>query len=221
VQADTLETIVARKPSLRVDFSALPALGLFYFFFLRPQMLKAGTLLGESQRRLPGDELIIAPGYQATRAMNIDAPPGAVWPWIAQIGRDGTGYYGLDGLTNKGIPSAAYIRADIPAPAVDMPLDGGCRILRVEPERLLLFGGFDLHTPIGDPMEQTTLFLLERRRDGSTRLLVRVRGYTYGMFGMFFNRVYEVFDYLNGMAQLQNIRQRAETMAHLTRPVSA
>jgi hypothetical protein len=184
-------------------------------------MLKAGTRLGESQRRLPGDDIIAMPGYQATRACNIDAPVEAVWPWIAQMGRDRTGFYGLDGLTNRGIPSAAYLRQDLPAPAVNMELDSGSHILAVEPNRLLLFGGFDLPTLFGEPMEQTTLLLLERLHDGGTRLLVRVRGYTYGAMGPLHNRLYEVFDYIHGIAQMENIRQRAEMMAHLSQPVKA
>ncbi len=103
-----LEKIVARKsfwPLLRIGLPT--ALAFVYYYFLRPQMLRAGTRLGESQRRLPGDDIIAMPGYQATRAIDIDAPVEAVWPWIAQMGRDRTGFYGLDGLTNRGIPSAA------------------------------------------------------------------------------------------------------------------
>jgi hypothetical protein len=192
------------------------AAGFGYYYFLRPQMLKAGTALGESQRRLPGDDLIIAPGYVATRAINIDAPPEAVWPWLVQMGRDRTGYYGLDALSNGGIPSAAYLRNDLPDLAVDLPLDGGCRVLEFEPNRTLLYGSFDLFVPAIGPMEQTTLYLLERQRDGGTRVLVRVRGYTYGLLGMLFNRVYEIFDYFHGAAQLAGLKQRAETMAHLT-----
>jgi hypothetical protein len=201
--------------------AALPAaLGVGYYFFLRPQMLKAGTRLGESQRRLPGDDVIAAPNFQATRAIDIDAPPEAVWAWIAQMGRERTGFYGIDSLTNQGVPSVAYIRQDLPAPQPGMAMDDGYRILDAEPNRLLLYGGFDLPTPTGSTLERTTLMLLERRRDGSTRLLSRNRGYTYGVLGPFYNLVYEMLDYLNGMAQLENIRQRAETMAHLRASVS-
>jgi hypothetical protein len=195
-------------------------LGLGYYFFVRPQMLKAGTQLGESQRRLQGDELIIEPGFQATRAANIDAPPEAVWPWLVQMGRDKTGFYGLDSLTNNGIPSAAYLRDDLPELQATTTLDDGTRVLQVEPNRLLLVGGFEIPTFFGEPMERTTLYLLERRPDGSTRLLVRVRGYTYGMLGPVFNKLYEVFDFLEGTVQLRNLKDRAETMAHLMRPVA-
>jgi hypothetical protein len=214
--------MLARRGFASTLSAGLPAaLGLGYYFFLRPQMLKAGTRLGESQRRLPGDDVIAVPNFQATRAIDIDAPLEAVWMWIAQMGRERTGFYGVDSLTNRGIPSAAYIRQDLPAPQPGMAMDDGYRILDVEPNRLLLYGGFDLPTPTGGTLERTTLMLLERRRDGSTRLLSRSRGYTYGALGPFYNLVYEMLDYFNGTAQLENIRQRAETMAHLRVSASA
>ena len=114
----------------------------FYYLFLRPQMRKWGTRLGESQRRLPGDELIPQPNLLLTHAINIDAPPEAIWPWLAQMGRERTGYYGLDVLTNQGIPSVSFIRQDIRAPEVGMSMDGGYRVLALEPNRKFLFGGF-------------------------------------------------------------------------------
>jgi len=64
-----------------MDFPAADDHGIAaYGFFLRPQMLKWGTRLGESQRRLPGDELVPQPNARFTHAMSIDAPPEALWP---------------------------------------------------------------------------------------------------------------------------------------------
>ncbi len=210
-----------RKASSLFRTTLLAGLGAAYYFFLRPQMLKAGTRLGESQRRLPGDDLIVEPNFQVTRAVDIDAPPEAVWPWIAQMGRERSGFYGLDRLTNQGIPSIAYLRQDLPAPQPGLLMDEGYRILDMEPNRFLLYGGFDLQTPVGSPAERTTLLQLERRQDGGTRILMRTRGYTYGTLGPLYNLIYEVIDYFNSLAQLENIRQRAETMAHLHATPSA
>jgi hypothetical protein len=207
--------LARRKTSSVFRTGLLAGLGAVYYFFVRPQMLKAGTRLGESQRRLRGDDLIVEPNYQVTRAIEIDAPPEAVWPWIAQMGRDRNGFYGLDRVSNRGIPSLAYLRQDLPALEPGMLMDEGHRVLDMEPNRFMLYGGFDLPTPIGSPAERTTLMQLERRQDGGTRLLVRTRGYTYGTLGPFYNLVYEVIDYVNTTVQLENIRQRAETMGHL------
>ena len=196
------------------------ALGATYYLYLRPRMLKAGTVDDEAESDLPGDEAIASPNFQSTRAVNIDAPPDTVWAWIAQMGREHTGFYGLDAFTNQGIPSAAYLRNDLAAPVPDMVMNGGYRILKVEANKLLLFGSFDLPTLTGESMEITTLFQLGSRQGGGTRLLIRTRGYTYGPLGTLYNLGYEVFDYFNATAQLENIRQRAETVTHLRLPVT-
>src|SRR5258708_25985247 len=113
-------------------------------------MLRAGTVPGEVEGKLRGDDLIESPYFQVTHAIDIDAPPEIVWRWIAQIGRDGSGYYGLDGLTNQGVPSVAYLRQDLPAPQSGEAMDSGYRILSVEPEHLLLYGSFELPTIAGE-----------------------------------------------------------------------
>ncbi len=122
------------------------------------------TKLGESQRRLPGDDLIPLPNFAATTAINIDAPPEAVWPWIAQMGRELTGYYGLDLLTNHGIPSVTFLRKDLDPPAIDMAMDGGFHIIALEPNHIFLFGDFDRKNPLGITQDVTYLYLLQRRR---------------------------------------------------------
>jgi hypothetical protein len=185
--------------------------GLLYYFFLRPQMLKWGTHLGESQRRLPGDQYIPKPNIQMTHAINIDAPPQAVWPWLTQMGRERTGYYALDMWTNQGIPSVTFIRQDIPEPAVDMEMDGGYQIMELEAGRKLLFGGFNLQH--GITQDVTSLYLLERRRDGSTRLLARRRMFIYGL--ALYRLIYEGYYFVFSMQQLNTLKQRAESMAHL------
>ena len=37
---------------------------------------------------------------QSTRAVTVDAPPEAVWPWLAQIGQDRGGFYSYEWLEN-------------------------------------------------------------------------------------------------------------------------
>lgn len=186
-----------------------------YYFFVRPQMLKWGTRLGESQRRLLGDEMIPQPSLNTTHAMNIDAPPEAVWPWLAQMGRGRTGYYGLDLWMNQGVPSIRYIRKDIPPVAAGIEMDGGFKVITVEPNRALLFGGYGLSRPAGVTLDQTILYLLERQRDGSTRLLVRQHGFSYGPFSPIFNPIYEAIYFVFIWQQLAELKRLAESMAHL------
>lgn len=49
---------------------------------------------------LPGDETVANPGVRQTRAVQIDAPAHATWPWIAQIGQDRGGFYSYEWLEN-------------------------------------------------------------------------------------------------------------------------
>ena len=196
----------------------LAGLGTLYYVALRPKLLTVGMEPAEAQRSLPGDDLIVTPNFQATRAINMAAPGDVVWPWIAQMGRDRTGFYGMDGISNHGVPSAAYLRQDLEAPQSGMDLDGGCKIMALEPFKLLIYGSFDRPTPWGDPMEITKLFWLESLTPNTTRLTIRTRGYTYGALSVLFNQFYEIYDYVETMQQLENIRQRAETMAQLRGP---
>ncbi|MGB0971160.1 MAG: SRPBCC family protein [Mycobacterium sp.] len=57
-----------------------------------------GTTKEECSMSLPGDELVHRPAVQSTEGIWIDAPPAAVWPWIAQIGQDRAGLYGFEKL---------------------------------------------------------------------------------------------------------------------------
>jgi len=193
----------------------LAGLGVVYYVVLRPKLLTAGTETAEVLRNLPGDDLIVSPHFQATRAITIAAPVAVVWPWIAQLGRNHTGFYGIDSLSNHGIPSAAYLHQDIAQPQAGMELDEGYKIMALEPYKALIYGNFDRPTLTGDPMEITKLFWLEAVTPNTTRLIIRTRGYTYGMLSGLYNVIYEAYDFLETMQQLDNIRQRAETMAQL------
>ena len=204
-----------KQPDFPVRMVGGFVLGTLYAFFVRPQMLKWGTRLGEAQRRLAGDEVITSPNFEVTRAINIDAPPEAVWPWLAQMGRERTGWYSIDLLDNNGIPSATYIRRDLDAPNRGMTVDRGLKVLDVQLNRLLLLAGYDLPIPLGSTMDLTTLYQLDRMSDGSTRLLVRFRAYTYGVFGRLVNWLLEPLDYFMGVRQMEGIKHRAETMSHL------
>jgi hypothetical protein len=66
----------------------------------RPLMLHWGANCEELHKPLPGDELVPGPAVQSTRAVTIDAPADAVWPWLAQIGQDRGGFYSYECLEN-------------------------------------------------------------------------------------------------------------------------
>jgi proline iminopeptidase len=45
-------------------------------------------------------------------AVTIDAPPSALWSWLAQMGCDRAGWYSWDRLDNGGVPSAEQIHPE-------------------------------------------------------------------------------------------------------------
>jgi hypothetical protein len=58
---------------------------------------------------MPGDEFVPEASFNATRAITVDAPPEAVWPWIVQMGFGRAGFYTYDLLDNGGRPSATKV----------------------------------------------------------------------------------------------------------------
>src|ERR671932_1286429 len=81
-----------------------------YLAGYRPLQLHWGATDTEIAQAMPGDEIAPRPIFNATRAVTIDAPPEAVWPWLVQIGYRRAGWYSnLDSFDNAGIPSAERI----------------------------------------------------------------------------------------------------------------
>ena len=80
-----------------------------YLLIYRPLQLRWGATHEEVMRAMPGDEIQQAPIFNATRAITIDAPPEAIWPWLMQIGYRRGGWYGYDRIDNDGIPSTTQV----------------------------------------------------------------------------------------------------------------
>lgn len=57
-----------------------------WFGFGRRRVLTWGAEPGEARASLPGDELLADPDGSSTRAITVNAPPAAIWPWLVQIG---------------------------------------------------------------------------------------------------------------------------------------
>jgi hypothetical protein len=71
--------------------------------------LRWGATPAEVAAALPGDAFLPRAQYRSTRAITIDAPPDAVWPWLVQVGCLRAGFYSNDLLDNLGHPSATTI----------------------------------------------------------------------------------------------------------------
>ena len=59
-----------------------------------------GATADEVSGRMPGDDLMPDPDMQTTRAITIEAPPGAIWPWLVQMGSGRGGAYTYDWIEN-------------------------------------------------------------------------------------------------------------------------
>jgi hypothetical protein len=188
-------------------------LGAAYVRFLRKPILNWGATDEEAGARLPGDELLEAADGVATRAIDIDAPTDAVWPWIAQMGPSPRGgaytYDWIENLMGLDMHSADRILPEFQSPEVGDTIGFGkntMRLERVEPEHVLAWRSADGNW--------VWSFVLEAR-DGASRLISRNRfrlptlGARLGMVPM------EPASLVMERKMLRGIKVRAERIAQM------
>lgn len=144
-----------------------------YRLLLRPRVLTWGATADEAEARLPGDELLEDAAGVATRAITIDAPASAVWPWLAQMGPSPRGgaytYDWIENLLGLNMHSADEVLPEFQHPRVGDELGYGAnrmRFERVEPGHVLALRSSDGNW--------VWSFVLDEH-DGSTRLISRNR----------------------------------------------
>jgi hypothetical protein len=148
------------------------AWGLF-LGVLHPWFMNWGATAEERAAVLPGDTA--PPSAYFTRAITIDAPPAAVWPWLMQIGQDRAGFYSNDWLENLfggDIHNAAELRPEWQGRAVGdkIPMAGE-QLRRAGGEYTLLT--VRLLEPERVYADVPGRFVLRPTGDGGTRLLLR------------------------------------------------
>ena len=139
---------------------------------------------------LPGDEHLSDPADQVTRAITIDAPREAVWPWLVQMGADRGGFYTYDVLENLfglGIHSVDEIVDEWQDLAVgdfvygDRRRTGGWIVVDLRPNEglVMLVADIDGRRPLRRDEQLGWEFLwnfaLLDAPGGRTRLLIRER----------------------------------------------
>jgi hypothetical protein len=149
------------------------ALAGLYTRVLRKSMLSWGATDEETSARLPGDELLEHADGVSTRAIDIDAPPPAVWPWLAQMGPSPRGgaytYDWIENLLGLNMHSSDSVLPEFQHAEVGATFSLGSnrmRMDRVESERVLAWRSEDGNW--------VWTFVLEPR-DGGTRLISRNR----------------------------------------------
>lgn len=190
-----------------------------YHTYGRPRLQNWGSHAGEVRRSLAGDDLVPDPDLSTTRAITIDAPPDAVWPWIVQMGQRRGGFYSYDVLervAGLGIENADRIHSEWQDVEVGETIylspSAAMIVTEIEPEdRLVLFR--EAPVPGADaPMRWSWAFVLQPIGAGQTRLLVRTRvaGQPSGGLVWALEVPIELLHFVMERGMLQGMKQRAE-----------
>jgi hypothetical protein len=196
---------------------ATGAAALAYPVLLRRWCLTWGAIPEEVSRQLPGDELLPDADIVSTRAITIGAPPGDIWPWLAQMGSGRGGVYTYDWVENLfglGMHSADEILPQFQDIKVgdEIPLGPNRPKMRVEvcdPEQVLTVRFAD-----GNWIWIFALF----PSDGTTRLISRNRiAVPSPATRLFYGLVMEPGSLVMERKMLLGIKQRAERLARAAR----
>ena len=161
--------------------------------------------------RLPGDELLEQADGVSSRAITIEAPASAVWPWIAQMGPSPRGgaytYDWIENLLRLDMHSTDRVLPDFQHPQLGDTIGYGpnrMRLERVEPEHVLAWrsedGNWVWSFVLGEQHGQTRLISRNRFRLPSL-------GARIGMVPM------EPASLVMERKMLYGIKQRAERLA--------
>jgi hypothetical protein len=146
-----------------------------YLRLFRPWHMHWGATAREATDAVAGDDLMPDPDIVATRAVEIDAPPSAIWPWLVQMGPGRGGAYTYDWIerrlgidihnTDRIIAELQHLKVgdEIPMPGYTM------RVERLDPERAMVIRSSN----------QAWVWSFELRPvNGHTRLISRNRFHT-------------------------------------------
>jgi hypothetical protein len=184
---------------------------MLYRLLLRRPVLNWGATDAETTARLPGDELLEVADGVATRAITIDAPASAVWPWIAQMGPSPRGgaytYDWIENLLGLNMHSTDRVLPDYQHPQVGETLGYGknrMRFERVEPPDVLATRSEDGNW--------VWSFVLDEH-DGKTRLISRNRFRLPTLTAKIGMVPMEPASLVMERKMLHGIKQRAERLA--------
>jgi uncharacterized protein len=166
----SLIAVAVRPVSVLLIFVALCAL---FAVVLHPWFMNWGATTEEQAMVLPGDTA--PPSMYFTRAITIDAPPSAVWPWLLAIGQDRAGFLSndyLENLTGADIHNTNVVRPEWQQRAI------GDKVPMGSPGQRTLFGEATVTTirllePERAIADAPGRFVLLPRGESTTRLLLR------------------------------------------------
>lgn len=181
-----------------------------YTLLLRRSVLTWGASSTEATSRLPGDELLEAADAVATRAIEIDAPPSAVWPWLAQLGPEPRGgaytYDWIENLLGLNMHSVDVVLPQFQHPEVGDEIRLGANRMnleRVEAEHALVWRS--------ENGNWVWAFVLHEA-DGRTRLISRNRFRLPRLVDRLGMPMMELGSLVMERKMMRGIRQRAERL---------
>ena len=180
-----------------------------------------GATDDEADGPLAGDDLLVKPAIVTTRAVQVDAAPAAIWPWLVQMGPGRGGAYTYDWIENLfglGMHSAGEILPEFQDLEVGDAQRLGARgpVLRVavlEPRRALVLRS--------DDGNWVWAFALAPAGAG-TRLISRNRIAAPGasaMTRLFYEYLMEPGSLVMERKMLLGIKERAERLSRTDRDV--
>ncbi len=204
-------------------------LGLIgYDTLVRPALVDWGATNVERRMRLPGDDIVEDVMSHHTKAVTIDAPAAAIWPWLVQIGDHRAGFYSYDWIERyvflgtvhyvEGLHSATRIHPELQKLEIGDRINtgsfGSVRIGRpvtvLEPNHVLVIGTWAFTLL---PLDENHTRLLVRERDaGWLRLLAPRRSGVLRALGAAIDyTVGEPLHFAMVRKMMLGIKERAET----------
>ncbi len=193
--------------------------GVLYPAVLRRRVLTWGATAEESRGALPGDELLAAADGVSTRAIAVEAPPSAVWPWLAQMGPSPRGgaytYDWIENLLGLHMHSADRILPDYQHPQVGDTIGFGANRMRLErvdpgaPDQVLAWRSED--------GAWVWTFVI-RGQGGRSRLISRNRFRLSSPLARMMWPAMEIGSLVMERKMLVGIRRRAECLAAAPEP---
>lgn len=185
---------------------------------VRPWMYTWGASADEVTAILPGDDLIRTGVPRTTRALTIDAPARAVWPWLAQIGEDRGGFYSL-AVLERAVGARIHNADSVHPEWQDLHVGDSIWLARryggdarqivvlVEPEsHLVLMSPADFERVRQGATASGAWAFCFRRCDGRTRLIARGSGGPVGSLW------FDIAHFVMERRMMCGIRDRAEQM---------
>lgn len=200
--------------------AGLLALVVLVVIALTPWMDRWGATDAEIAATYPGDELLSEPAIFVNRAITINAPAEAIYPWIVQLDARKGGWYSYTWLEtyllNCPIVNADRIHEEWQNLQVgdevymcpEQPMPPPYVVAQLHPNQAIVMG----HQENGEWVD-IYQFIIVPQPDGSSRLILRTRT----MMDSFFWQVLHPGAFVMERGLLYGVKERAEQLWQASR----